>query len=116
MDRPGKIRGLGGIYRLKTVNHHEFVTQAVFLDWFRGSTEIGRLADQFFDRSTLVDDRGGSPVEILDECRVGFDTQVVVDGRQEVTCRAGSFDGIFAPFVGRADDLPGANSAPGPDV
>lgn len=64
----------------------------------------------------MIDDWGGSSVEVLDERRVRFDPQVMVDRGKEVTCRTGSFDGVFSTLVGRTDDLSGSDTAAGPDI
>ena len=74
------------------------------------------LANEFLDRSALIDDWGGSSVEVLDEGRVRFDPQVMVDRGKEVTGRTGSFDGVFPTLVGRTDDLSGSDTTAGPDI
>ena len=64
----------------------------------------------------MIDDWGGSSVEVLDECRMRFDPQVMVDRGKEVTGRTGSFDGVFPTLVGRTDDLSGSDTTACPDI
>lgn len=64
----------------------------------------------------MIDDWGRSSVEVLDERRVRFDPQVMVDRGKEVTGRTGSFDGVFSTLVGRTDDLSSSDSAASPDI
>jgi hypothetical protein len=64
----------------------------------------------------VVNDRSWPTVKVFDECGGGIDTEVVVDGCEEIAGGASAFDGIFATFVCSPNDLTGANSTTCPDI
>ena len=64
----------------------------------------------------MVDNWRWPSVEVFDHGFGGIDSQVMVNGGEEVAWPADSFDGIFATFVGGTDDPTRFNSTTGPDV
>jgi hypothetical protein len=64
----------------------------------------------------MIDDWGWAAVEVFDQGFCGVDTEVVIDGCQEVARAADPLKRVFAAFVGRADDSAGFDSSTSPDV
>ena len=77
---------------------------------------MSTLPNQFGNRLAVIHDRCRTAVEVLDQGLGVVDAQVMVDGRQEVAGPADPFDGVFAAFVGGADEASGGDPAAGPDV
>lgn len=60
----------------------------------------------------MVNDGSWTSVEVFDQ-RVGrVNSQVMINGRQEVAGTADAFDRVFTAFVGAADELSVVDAAP----
>lgn len=74
-----------------------------------------RSANQLGDGGAGGDDEVGAAGEV-GEGFCGFDSQVAINGGEEVAGFAEAVDDVFAAFVGGADDAAGFDAAAGPEV